>query len=575
MRSYYIIILLLLSTLVLAQDATFTISAGQTVDTDSDFIVVYEDSTQDYTHDLGSLQYITSVTVTAQMEKCTTGYNNWNCGSIMLCLSVDGSAATCKTLANQQLNGPVWTLNKQAQLLKFTLQGSRLTTSYQVKITKISTISGITNTISRSLFSLRGTGLINLGRADQLLDTGSLPTDTTIIVSSNNPKAVIWLDDGSTATSTSRKQSSNYQDDVVACLNDDQNVDPDTGDPVCDYQDELICTQKDPPEDWLLGDCCGDAPYYNAAGCNWYSAKNAICAQKTDDSWVWLALVDKGLITNVDGKCGTFQVVPDGSKFYSCTQVTVPSGITASLFDVITGKKDIVGHEYVCDTNNNIIECGGDTLYSETAKATGYSMTINSMKQYCTATGKWTNSLDNYGKDSCEKANLKWTGTKCCGETDDSLKTYEDPYVTGQGTAGGCYNNQFIKSGDPISSGSDIINYRGEFYQCDPTLQPGITGTGEVLPGTTLTAKSRGPCGAPLQGARFSTAQQHTICSPAGNWLFTASTAVHLVKETKWTPPSETEQRQGCCPDNQCWDGTRCKIIGEYYVIGDRGYRCQ
>ncbi len=587
MRSYTYIIILLLSVSALAQDAIITVSFSQTVPKSTS--IVLSTSAVSGTYDLGNPFFVQTLTVSATIPCCTPGwwYDSWRCsiggedaytycGSVRLCAGYDDDTIVdCKPLGNFAPQQTItYNVNKVIRTVTFAYGDGRTTqTGQQVNINQITSTGGGFAQIPRSLPSLRGPAPIFLGLVREKIVVGDYTGD--FLVSSSDPRALAWFHPTGGISAVDRTTTPNFDDEIHACLDSDANK-------LCDYDDELECEGQD--KDWYNGDCCHDAPFNPESEtppneCQWYGTENtkkmdAVCGKDDQGIWKWAALGDIGLINILSGSCPTMQIVSDGTTFYTCStgsQTVIPTDLVKPL----TEKMTIFGHEYFCQ-GETIIECGGSAPYSPTAKQIGASTTYENKKQYCTAQGRWVTSLDSAGRDSCVAAGLRWTGTKCCGETDDPLETYEDPY-TGQGTAGACYNNQFIASGSFFSGTKDIINYRGKFAICEPTRLPGTsaTTTAPEFTGTTITPIAYGPCGTPLQQAILTGTLQHIVCMPSGDWQFTSKTEPHLVKQTIWMP-SEVEDKKGCCPENQCWDGQQCKDIGYYYdkIIG-KGYRCE
>ncbi len=584
MRSYYIIILLLLTSLVLAQEVTITVSkiTERTVSANHIFITsggMFRQPPAPYKHNFGSPQEIRKITLHVKGDYC-----GWHCHAYAptcLMLGNDSSTASCQASPR----------NREEKDLVFNFNPSRNADSITVSIGGLPEHASLTLVnfkaettinpaqIKTSLPALRGSEAKDFGKVRERLTTEE---NETYFINTSNNKAPAWFSAAGGESSTNRTITPNQNDDIYACLNSDLNTFPE-GHPKCDFLDEYSCALQD--KDWYNGHCCHDAPFNPeaetpASECIWYTTKgtavmNALCGKNADGKWKWTALDDRGLISTRDGGCPKIQVVPDGNKFYTCTDVpTWTNGIPANLVQRITARTTIEGHDYMCE-GTTIAECGGDNPYSPDAKATGASITSNNQKYYCSKDGKWLASLDT-SSESCTTAGLKWTGTKCCGETNDTIRTYEDPY-TGAGTAGGCYNNQFVASGITLTGHKNIINYRGKFIICDMVREPGsnTTTTSQLFAGTSITPTTYGPCGTPLQQAILTGTKQHIICTLNNEWEFTSKTAPHLVKQTLWQP-TEFDRKQGCCPENQCWDGQQCKDTGFYYdkIIG-KGYRCE
>ncbi|MEM3154658.1 MAG: hypothetical protein QW165_03790 [Candidatus Woesearchaeota archaeon] len=566
MRSTYLFIFLLLfSVTVLAQSATFTISVLRGADTytvDAKlFTATPIKSAQTYTHDFGINAYTTKITAFVRLKPCLFREKTYTgCGTITLCAKPEGQPEVCQTLLNQDVQTITFDFNKNIKKVTFTATGSRKTNDYDALLVTLARYTGLTNQFSRQLISLRGTQPILLGKVRELINTSNA-SEASII--SSTMQAPAWFDDGTGTSATSRTVTSNFNDNTYACLNIDSNTDA-NGNPKCDYFDEADCATKG--KDWLAGNCCGDAPYLPASGCQWYSDKQAVCGKDATGVWKWAALEDIGLVVKYSGSCPSAQIVSNGQKFHTCN-IDISSIVPATLTANIAGIIAIHGHDYICQ-GENIIECGGETPYSPGALPTGASITIAGKKNYCTASGTFKLSITD--RTTCEKAGLTWTGTQCCGEPDDPLQTYEDTY-TGTGTAGACYNGQFLPSGTFLDAQKTILISRGEYFQCSPNIATQTTAT---LPGTSITTTVKPACGMPMLGVLLTGTKPNAVCLPNGQWMFTSTTDTTVVKQTKWTV-LEGEQQKGCCPDNQCWDGKTCKNIGDYYVIGDKGYLCQ
>ena len=272
------------------------------------------------------------------------------------------------------------------------------------------------------------------------------------------------------------------------------------------------------------------------------------------------------------------------NTIYSCGNMAEATALAGNTFTTFN-KIKVATNEYICLQNKaEIYECvgNGTTEYEENLfKIEGEWVTDDNNKiQFCAPIGnEWTTDLDK-NNGACLAASkrmpktwpdIEWTGTKCCGDPEGgtSGKTYEDPWTKGkEGKAGGCYNNTFIASGKFADDEKTIINYLGSFYTCNPQLGEGETGT-TIMPGTALTIKSKGACGNPLLNATFSGDERNILCKPDGQWMPTSSTARTKAKKTAWS------QSQGCCEQNQCWDGSECRKEGGYTTVDEQGYRCE
>ncbi len=560
MRSIYLFIFLLLGAAVIAEEAIFTISIGESKQLAFTANIGTGGYPQTATLTIPNSPFVQQLQTVVNLPRCLFR-NSYQCGSIKLCAQNQGDSKVCKDLASERTQTVNFTYGKTVGTVVFSYEGSRGTgTNLQITIPNVVQVGGAATTIVRDLFSLRGADPINLGKVREIID---VPAGSTVKAYSSSTMAPIWFDDQTGTSSTSRTETSGINDITYACLNSDSNPDAE-GNPYCDYFDEADCF--DQGKDWYGGKCCGDAGYLPASGCQWYADKQAVCGQNSEGIWKWAALGDIGLITPLSGSCPTMEVVSNGTTFYTCTPIT-QTIIPATQIQQLNGIIEIEGHDYICQ-GEKIIECGGKSPYSPTALALGASATIDGKKNYCGANGIFSVSIED--RAACEGAELKWTGSQCCGEPDDPVQTYEDAYA-GTGTAGVCYNGEFLPSGTFLDAQKTILSSRGEYYQCDPTITAQTTRT---LEGTGITVTVLPPCGNPLIGTLLTGTKPNAVCSPSGQWQFTSTTETTIAKQTKWAPAAN-EQEKGCCPDNQCWDGKTCKNIGEYYVLGERGFLCQ
>lgn len=577
MRSYQILALIfaLLSVTAYAQTTTISVSLSQdkTIQLNTPLGNQYPVV---YAYLLPDQQIIDTIEVEIERYKCGCPYDPrggqcyfWlggpavPCGDLQLCISLDQDPRQyCQPINDmnhqQQSNRQTLTFDIDdtlAQTIRFIASGISATTrDYDFKLIEMTYIGGSANQEQYNIFSFRNDEPVKLKRVNEFIDTKGAVEDA--YVTSSDPRVAVWFSPEGGQAPKDRTRTAVYEDFVYACLNLDAYTDPQTGQPVCDYEDEEICAQQG--KDWYDGYCCGNYPYNE---CKWYGDKNAFCGERTvggETIKTWAALGDKGLITTLD-VCPGIEVVSDGSTFHSCTQP--PTTPYVGPTQVITDSITIEGHDYRCE-NSHIVECGGDAPFNDNAKLTGDTATINNQTHYCSASGQWKTSLDG-DEDTCKAAGLAWTGSRCCGEPDDTLITY-----TEQGGNGICKDNTYTPSGSFVE-GKEIIAYDGLAYQCDPqTAAPRQT----QYNGLPVIATPM--CGQPLEDARTTGALRHLICEPTGEWKFISSTEPHLTKTTEWTP-QPNEQEQGCCPDDQCWDGNTCRNIGEYYTIGGTGYLCQ
>jgi hypothetical protein len=350
---------------------------------------------------------------------------------------------------------------------------------------------------------------------------------------------------------------------VYACLDADKNG-------ICDYGRAQFCYNAG--GDFYNDLCCGVAQ--EAPLCTYVPSVEAYCAD-TDDGPKWLPLKEWiGSIVEVGGTCGfSVDAMSNGERFYLCNKtVSLDSAIDSKTSKIqdgmifyITNEKNLT-HDYVC-TNGKFMECGATTPFSSIQSAPiGDILSINQEANYCTDDNKWTKSLDTYPAICNTTAGLTWTGTHCCGEPDDLLASYQED----QPSIGACFNHAFIPTGGLIENNT-ILNYRGKFVFCDPTTTPNLVQSPtHLLPFTTLNPYVYGLCGYPL-AAKTSGSKRNAVCNPWGDWNFKSSSNTTYNKSVVWTTIDELV---GCCDYTECWDGTQCVAQGDYYKIGNKGFRC-
>jgi hypothetical protein len=562
MRSYlFIAIVVLLSSLVLAQEVNISVSLTAKDSKSANNYLLGPYHNQDYSFSFGNTaKFVTKVEV-----ELYPACRQDNCGEFKLCLYLDNSLEpiNCQLLNSLGRRGNVLTFDipttrAEKGSLEYTgkpknvhLNVGGLNTGWgrqlpYLKITRITSTTGTGNSQTRKLHELRGDGPVilwnSVGAALSLLNV----ENEEVIVGTNDTRALVWFGLGEPVT---RRTTTQYEQKIMGCLDSDKSG-------ACDYDDRTICQGND----WLNGICCGLEPTNPAnenLQCNYYGEAqgvtlNAFCGEH-QGKWEWAALERIGEIKSIDG-CG-IRVVSNGTKFLTCG--TIPANHTDKI-SKLQGVIEIDGHEYFCK-NDNVVECGGNTPKSQSSYRTGESESIAGTTHYCTSNGTWQVSLDGY-EEACKEADFKWTGKKCCGEPGDPNKTYEDEYNQ-TAISGGCINNEFVASGQTIET--NILNHRGKFYACNPDNQT-IASLDDITP------VSKSACGEPLIGSTLAGTLHNRICTPEGTWQETASNETHLVKETIWL-----EDSQGCCPEDQCWTGKGCKEIGQTEKYQGRGFLCK
>jgi len=581
MRLTLVILLIILSSIAYAEDVNISLSISEkqteidlAEQLGGDYGLVY-----DYT--LPNPSVVTDVSIDVRRYVCGCpdywpGVNYQNgqcrmlfgtvpkkdyhpCGSLQLCLRATDGTQICEPIAHMEhMRGdPYQTIDynlggKLTNSLTFVLTGVGHTQqSYDLYLDDFRYTGGGAAQFEVPLYSLRGDDATRFKRIRELIDVKGATEE--VRVAPSDPRAPAWFGTSGGYASTDDTATKEYNDYVYACLNLDQNEDA-AGAPICDFEDEAECAAQN--KDWYNGHCCGDARY---PGCEWYQDMQAFCGENTQGRKVWAALEDVGLI-NVLDSCPGIELVSDGTTFYTC--IDPPQGAYVGPSQKITDAVIIEEHEYRCE-NDRIVECGGTEPFNANARRTGDSAIIDGQTHYCTANGRWKTSLDT-SETSCVASGFTWTGSRCCGEPDDTLTNYEDQ-------THGCIDN------DPIATGSFLdsqtVNYQGSFYLCEPERAVGTQATtsSPEFDGTPINPLGRGPCGQPLTDAKPAGNAKHLICLPSGAWKFVTSTKTYEKQTTPW----QSAQPDGCCLDNQCWDGQRCRSIGEYYSVEGGGYLCQ
>jgi len=129
--------------------------------------------------------------------------------------------------------------------------------------------------------------------------------------------------------------------------------------------------------------------------------------------------------------------------------------------------------------------------------------------------------------------------------------------------SGGCFHKNFYPSGSFLYEKS-VINARGEFVACKQI--PG------GLQSYSFITTQPSPCGSPIVGVRPG---QNAVCLPSGDWHLISDSNITVIDETAWTPSVQSSYRQGCCPEDKCWNGTGCQPADTYYSIDGRGFICK
>lgn len=398
---------------------------------------------------------------------------------------------------------------------------------------------------NKNLYQVDASRAVSLGKVSSFMDAGG----NTVFTNTSDSRLVSWFSEQGLLSPTSRTSTTNPGDELLICTNFDLNNDG-QGNPVCDFVDSRECILKD--SEWFMGDCCGDSPY---SPCAFHSDKQAICGRDSQQYLRWAALSRVGQVVDLTG-CPGVELVSNGSRFFTCSEP--PSGFP--MIERFQGSVEINGHEYMC-VGSRIAECGGD--FPVSGSSTGDKQVVGSTVYYCSEDANWLVSLDDAGKKSCESAGLAWTGSKCCGETSDSLETYED-----SGGSGSCFKNIFVASGHSVPGSREIISYQGVFQVCRTNGIPQLFDNTGIVPAEST------PCSAPLPDALASGSERNALCMPWGGWRFVGDTSTRFRKDTEWSA-GIGEHKEGCCTESQCWDGNSCVDRGTIIMKGGKGFRCE
>lgn len=315
----------------------------------------------------------------------------------------------------------------------------------------------------------------------------------------------------------------------------------------------------------------GQASYYITVPLYIDDQIDAICGKSDEDTWKWAPKASIGEVHELFG-CPNGSVLSDGTDFFSCGGQL--ENVTQEFGDFRSATFAGVTHEYYCK-DKQVTECAGKTggfSAPELVMPMGSQLPIDDKTFYCASDGDWTTDLDVKDYDSCTAAGLFWTGGKCCSEANDFLEYYNDPaYPNG---TGGCWNQQYIESGDFAAQGK-VINHKGQFVGCKVT-EDDILSIKDTYTDEWLVNNSVLQCGAVLRDAR-SGGMPHAFCDTDGVWKFTDTPGGTINKSIAWSLYINMTgvRATGCCAFDQCWNGTQCQDAGAFYRVGDAGFTCK
>ncbi|MBI4449338.1 hypothetical protein HY641_04920 [Candidatus Woesearchaeota archaeon] len=208
---------------------------------------------------------------------------------------------------------------------------------------------------------------------------------------------------------------------------------------------------------------------------------------------------------------------------------------------------------------------------------------LTSDTHYCANDAQWVIDLDTKNQETCTRAHLAWTGSKCCSEHEDlPYESYNDPDPEDYdpSASGACYQSQHTQNGKILHNGSVALRL-GQFVGCDlETHNQSLLRINDTHTNTTLIADK------PACTTLFNLSKgivNPVVCGLDGKWNFTNNLVQHHLAPTPQEilnalDPSNTQRRSpsGCCPQLSCWDGKRCiaNQKDDSKTPSIAGYRC-
>lgn len=328
-----------------------------------------------------------------------------------------------------------------------------------------------------------------------------------------------------------------------------------------DYDTKSYCLEKCTgyPVDWdNTGLCCGD----DEEDCNKISGPN-LCWKSQEGEWYWKNMAtNKGEI--LQSGCSQDTIISNGIQWLLCTD---------TFRDYTGTAKDNplkVVNSYIC-SQSIITECCGDSSCKSTEEGggerreTGAVIGLNEKIYYCTDDLYWSTDLDTKTENSCESAGFHWTGSKCCSEADDPNEYYND-------NVHGCWDSNFILSGDMPREQNDVINYDGQFYGCNIEAQNYKTDNEWII---SLEDYHTGePLIEDLDYCE-TLAGGYAYCSYTEEWETSgAEQDMSLSYDPNIT--SDDVLPAECCPVGDCFDGKTCveNMAYDASIPKIDGYRC-
>jgi hypothetical protein len=438
----------------------------------------------------------------------------------------------------------------------------------------------------------------NLGPISQYVPAGKqLQAGQVYRAFSQNPSIMMWF---GTPDSINTTTTTDETLDIWACEDLDQEG-------TCDWIQSTDGQSQGGA--WYAGRCCGvdrDTPtcavyddfvQRDFAGNvikNITFAKPAVCGLNIDGDPEWAYIQDVGGVHELI-QCPDLNLVSDGAQYYHCgNDISSPEfrRLAPSSFEKLEVTVGSIQHTFTC-VNSTITECHGNDLPMSgiNTVSSGGILPTTTGPEYCQDGGTSGVDLDG-SQEACKNAidlidptqTEKWTGHYCCSEdldTADDMESYNDPFDPAafsdpsESSAGGCWNREWTQAGTYLLD-KKIINAQGVYYACgaaDPSymsVMDSHTNTPVVQQTPTCGKLDLGQIGRP-DGT-------HAVCQPWGEFTLTFDTAATLIKDIQWNVSAVatnlTVHDQGCCPENQCWNGNDCQEKGTYYQVAETGFLC-
>ena len=240
-----------------------------------------------------------------------------------------------------------------------------------------------------------------------------------------------------------------------------------------------------------------------------------------------------------------------------------------------------VDNDYLCNaaviseccgaSTNTCMSWAGGTIYGGERNITGEGpIDLAGQKYYCADDGDWTTNLDAKSQYSCETYGYPYTGSKCCGEVDNSNEYYND-------SVSGCWNSTQVLSGDfPYlrTKIKDVVFFINTFYGCK------IDAVNYLNENEYLLDLINNHTKLPLIENKdycFTIDDGYYYCAYTENWTEGGEAEMQLT-HVPWDidDSDENEREAGCCGLDKCFNGSACidNQVDDIQNSGFNGYRC-